>query len=46
MMVTQPRYMSLQGLLSNRLFSIPQYQRSYSWDTRQLPELFEPVFPI
>ena len=39
----QPRYMSLQGLLSNRLFSIPQYQRSYSWDTRQLRELFEDI---
>jgi hypothetical protein len=28
----QPRYIKLADLFSNRLFRIPQYQRSYSWE--------------
>ena len=39
----QPRYLKLIDLLEKRLFTIPNYQRSYSWSTRQRSDLFEDI---
>lgn len=39
----QPKYLSLIDLLTRRLFTIPQYQRSYSWSTRQREDLFDDI---
>ena len=38
-----PKHLKLQELLSNRLFRIPQYQRSYGWETRQRRDLFDDI---
>ncbi len=38
-----PDYCSLIQLLSNRLFTIPEYQRSYSWSKRQRDDLFDDI---
>ena len=40
MMEIQPQHINLGDLLSNRLFRIPQYQRAYSWGTKQRTDLF------
>ena len=37
----QPQYLPLSKLLKERLFCIPEYQRAYSWTTRQRQDLFE-----
>ena len=37
----QPKHLSLIDLLNKRLFTIPDYQRSYSWSTRQRKDLFD-----
>jgi len=39
----QPQLLTLSGLLNKRLFRIPQYQRSYSWQTRQRKALFDDI---
>ena len=39
----QPTYSSLIDLLDKRLFTIPEYQRSYSWSTRQRDDLFKDI---
>ena len=39
----QPQHLTLSEMLSNRLFRIPQYQRSYSWTTRQRKDLFDDI---
>ena len=39
----QPQYLSLIELLEKRLFTIPDYQRSYSWSTRQRSDLFADI---
>ena len=43
MMEIQPQHIKLWDLLSNRLFRIPQYQRAYSWGTRQRNDLFQDI---
>ena len=43
MMQTAPQHLTLQQLLTDRLFRIPQYQRSYSWGERQRKDLFEDI---
>ena len=43
MMQIAPQYLTLQQLLTDRLFRIPEYQRSYSWGTRQRQDLFEDI---
>jgi hypothetical protein len=42
----QPRYLSLDGLLNGKLFKIPQYQRNYSWTTKQRDDLFNDIRKI
>lgn len=39
----KPDYLSLNGLLSDRLFRIPEYQRPYSWEKKQRDDLFEDI---
>lgn len=41
MLSIQPQYLSLSKLLGDRLFRIPEYQRAYSWSTRQRGDLFD-----
>ena len=38
-----PKHCRLVELLSNRLFKIPQYQRAYSWGTKQRKDLFNDI---
>ena len=38
-----PKHCRLVELLSNRLFKIPQYQRAYSWGTKQRKDLFDDI---
>lgn len=40
MMLIQPQYLPLSKLLNGRLFRIPEYQRAYSWTSRQRSDLF------
>ena len=35
-----PKYVTLAQLIQGRLFRIPQYQRTYSWHSRQRQEMF------
>ena len=42
-MEIQPRHINLAELFSNRLFRIPPYQRSFSWESKQLDDLFEDI---
>lgn len=39
----QPRYVTLADLLQGRLFRVPQYQRAYSWESRQRQDLFADI---
>lgn len=39
----QPQHLSLIDLLNKRLFTIPDYQRSYSWSERQRRDLFNDI---
>jgi len=39
----QPEFKSLIVILSDKLFNIPEYQRHYSWQTKQREELFEDI---
>ncbi|MDD5094969.1 MAG: DUF262 domain-containing HNH endonuclease family protein [Dehalococcoidia bacterium] len=40
MIEIQPQLLPLSGLLSKRLFRIPQYQRAYSWHSKHREDLF------
>jgi len=42
-MQIQPLYLSVGGLLSGRLFKVPEYQRAYSWQTKQRADLFNDI---
>src|SRR5258708_40215484 len=42
-MLIQPKFLSLSDLLANRLFRIPQYQRSYSWERKHRDDMFEDI---
>ena len=42
----QPRYLALADILSKRLFYIPDYQRSYSWSSRERKDLFEDIINV
>jgi hypothetical protein len=40
MITIHPQYLTLSKLLDGRLFRIPEYQRAYSWTTRERQDLF------
>jgi len=40
MITIHPQYLTLSKLLDGRLFRIPEYQRAYSWTSRQRQDLF------
>lgn len=42
-MSIRPDNLNLDKLLQNRLFRIPEYQRAYSWETKQRKELFDDI---
>lgn len=42
-MSIRPDNLTLDELLQKRLFRIPDYQRAYSWETKQRNELFEDI---
>jgi hypothetical protein len=46
MTVIQPEYMNLQSLLTNKIYTIPEYQRAYSWTREQRTALFEDIEKI
>lgn len=46
MIEIQPQLLPLTDLLSRRLFYIPNYQRAYSWGSRQREDLFEDIEKI
>ncbi len=39
----EPKYLTLRGLFTDRVFRIPEYQRFYSWKTKQRTDLFEDI---
>ena len=39
----QPKHLTLAELLDRRLFSIPDYQRAYSWTSRERKDLFNDI---
>jgi hypothetical protein len=43
MSTIQPHYVTFGELLTNRLFRIPEYQRAYSWESRQRADLFADI---
>lgn len=43
LVLIQPKFLTLTDLLINRLFRIPQYQRSYSWGSKQREDMFEDI---
>ena len=43
MSIKQPVYLSLVDLLTNRLFRIPRYQRTYSWKYKQRSDMFKDI---
>jgi hypothetical protein len=42
-MSIKPDYFTLDTLLQKRLFRIPNYQRAYSWETKQRKALFDDI---
>lgn len=44
MLDIQPKYITLHELTQNRLFRIPDYQRSYSWTRKQREDLFDDIW--
>lgn len=45
-MKLEPKYYVLEELLERRLFRIPEYQRAYSWETKQRQDLFDDITKI
>jgi hypothetical protein len=43
LMTLDPKYLTLDDLLQKRLFKIPEYQRAYSWGTKQRNDLFSDI---
>jgi Protein of unknown function DUF262 len=39
----QPLYLTVGNLLAGRLFKVPEYQRAYSWQTKQREDLFRDI---
>ena len=42
-MKLQPEYLNLEELFDERLFRIPDYQRHYSWKSKQRDDLFADI---
>jgi len=42
-MQLSPQHLTVAHLMQSRLFRIPDYQRAYSWGTRQRSDLFEDI---
>lgn len=42
-MEIQPKLLTIQEFLNGKLFRVPQYQRAYSWESRQRKDLFEDI---
>lgn len=42
-MSIDPKYVTLDVLLQKRLFLIPEYQRAYSWQSKQRLDLFDDI---
>lgn len=42
-MSIRPDYLTLDSLLQGKLFHIPDYQRAYSWETKQRQDLFNDI---
>jgi len=42
----QPQYLSFSKLLAGRLFCIPEYQRAYSWTSKERRDLFKDILQI
>lgn len=42
-MALRPEYLTFNGVLNHRLFGIPNYQRAYSWETKQRQDLFADI---
>jgi len=42
-MQLNPQHLTVAKLLEGRLFRIPEYQRAYSWQTRQRKDLFKDI---
>lgn len=42
----QPRHLTLTQLLDGRLFTIPDYQRAYSWTSRERQDLFDDILSV
>lgn len=45
-MALKPEYLTFNGVLNNRLFGIPSYQRAYSWETKQRQDLFADIMKL
>lgn len=43
---TRPELLSLYDLITNRLFKIPDYQRTYSWKKKQCTDLFTDILKV
>lgn len=46
MTFTRPELLTLYDLLTNRLFEIPNYQRTYSWIKKQRNDLFNDLLKV
>lgn len=42
-LLAEPRYLTLHKLFTGRLFRIPEYQRAYSWHSKQRRDLFDDI---
>jgi Protein of unknown function DUF262/Protein of unknown function (DUF1524) len=42
-MQIQPQFQSIGNLIAGRLFKIPEYQRAYSWQSKQREDLFQDI---
>ena len=43
MMKIDPKFLNLTELLNQRVFYIPEYQRAYSWGSRERKDLFDDI---
>lgn len=45
-MKLEPKYCVLEELLERRLFRVPEFQRAYSWESKQRQDLFDDITKI